>query len=164
MVRKSDNTLLCEPHDGSRGVSFTRSWLPMFMMHLVGIIDDSGESLASNVEETDEGSPNFPIPDIDEETAGPQAQARHQKKHSLYKARCSKAFAAFYTHITDIGFREKLQTYVQEQAANGINARNGPVALRIANEWFASPMNAIQLQALNVEWNNLSIIQLGKKA
>ena len=161
MVRKPDNTLLCEPHDGSRGISFTRSWLPMFMMHLVGIIDDSGESLASNVEGTDEGSPNNPIPDINEEVAGPQAQARHLKKHSLYKARCSKAFAAFYTHITDIGFRERLQTFAQEQAALGINARNGPVALRIANEWFASPMNALTLQALNVEWNNLSIVQLG---
>ena len=44
----------------------------------LGIIDDSGESLASNVDETDEGSQNNPIPDFDEQ-AGPQAIARHQK-------------------------------------------------------------------------------------
>ena len=56
MPQKNNNTLLCEPHDGSRGTSFTRTWLPMFLMHLVGIIDDSGECLAANVDETDEGS------------------------------------------------------------------------------------------------------------
>ena len=132
----------------------------MFLMHLVGIIDDSGESLASNVDETDEGSQNNPIDPLDPQ-AGPQERARHLKKHSQYKARCNKSFAYFYTHITDPGFRERLTTYVADQAALGVNARDGPTALRIANEWFASPMNAIMLQALNTEWNNLSIVQLG---
>ena len=104
-IIKNNNTLLCEPHDGSRGTSFTRTWLPMFLMHLVGIIDDSGECLAANVDETDEGSDNNPIDPLDP-NAGPQAAARHQKKHSQYKARCNTSFAYFYMHITDPGFRE----------------------------------------------------------
>ena len=92
MPQKNNNALLCEPHDGSRGTSFTRTWLPMFMMHLVGIIDDSGECLAANVDEIDEGSQHNPIDPLDP-NAGPQERSRHQKKHAQYRARCNKAIA-----------------------------------------------------------------------
>ena len=155
-------TTLCDVYCGARGTSFTRDWLPTFLSLCVGITDDSGESIATNIAGLDEGSPGNPIPAVDPAAAA-HVLLRDQKRRSMYKARNNKAFALFYQHITDRGYRERLDAFVRDAAAQQppVNARTGPVAQAVALEWFASPHNAIQLQQQNTEWSNLTMHQIG---
>ena len=62
MPPRTTTSLICDPYTGSRGTAFTRLWLPTFINLLVGINDDSGDSLANNALGTDEGSAANPLP------------------------------------------------------------------------------------------------------
>ena len=78
-------TTLCDVYCGARGTSFTRDWLPVFLSLCVGITDDSGESIATNIAGLDEGSPGNPIPAVDPAAAA-HVLLRDQKRRSMYKA------------------------------------------------------------------------------
>ena len=162
MAPRTTTTLICDSYSGSRGTAFTRLWLPTFINLLVGITDDSGESLASNALGNDEGSAANPLPALPL-AAFDAAIAIARKREAMYRNRCGKTFAMFYQHITDVGYREKLNAIVKSYSAQNppVNARTGPIALQTAYDWFAAPVNGIQLQLQNTEWTNLTMVQLG---
>ena len=157
------NALLMEAYGGERGTSFTRHWWPTFENHLVGIVDASGESIAANVQGLDEGGPLNPFPYFDETDPihSTSTLTYERKRRAMLKARNNKAFALFYSHIKDAGYRERLNAVVSMHMAQGVNARTGPMALACALEWFAHPNNAIQLQTQNVEWHSFSFHAIG---
>ena len=107
--QRTTTALICEPYTGSRGSAFIRVWLPTFINLLVGISDDSGDSLAANAPGSDEESAANPLPFVDP-AAPDAAHALDRKRKAMYMSRCGKTFAMFYQHITDVGFREKLNT------------------------------------------------------
>ena len=162
MAPRTTTTLICDSYSGSRGTAFTRLWLPTFINLLVGITDDSGESLANNALGNDEGSAANPFAALPP-AASDAAIAVARKREAMYRNRCGKTFAMFYQHISDVGYREKLNAIVKSYSAQNppVNARTGPIALQTAYDWFAAPVNGIQLQLQNTEWTNLTMVQLG---
>ena len=149
----------CDPHDGSKGVSFERVFIPNFYAGTRGESDNRGCTIYEHIIGTDEGGAQpgaKPIPDAPQNpnsADGSRAMDRHEKAAAARKARSAGLWKQLRAHIPSSAYHRA----IDDDAV----ASDGLKALMIAKTMFSGEQRGAKTLMQEDEWASLKLTDVG---